>query len=157
MIIPYSKEEYKKCYRTSSVEETIGLARQIGSTLIAGDIVCFFGGLAAGKTTFIKGLVEITTQYNPHYVNSPTFSYLNIYQGIQGVAYHFDLYRLEGEADFLSMGFEEFFFDREAFCFVEWSERISSLLPEKALQISLEQIDETTRDIAITSGRFGSP
>ena len=84
-----------------SLEDTHELSVAFGKTLKSGGVVCFFGDLGAGKTTFIKGIVEGIGGYSPDYVNSPTFSYLNIYTGHKTV-YHFDLYRLRGRRRLLT-------------------------------------------------------
>ena len=130
---------------SQSQEETIALGQQLGSTLRPGSIVCLFGDLGAGKTTFIKGLVNALTGVEPHEVCSPTFAYLNIYEGATCV-YHFDLYRLPDEAAFLSLGFEEYLFS-SGVCCIEWSERIAKILPAHTLLITLTYGEEGERKI----------
>ncbi|MFN4174861.1 MAG: tRNA (adenosine(37)-N6)-threonylcarbamoyltransferase complex ATPase subunit type 1 TsaE, partial [Parachlamydiaceae bacterium] len=105
-----------------------------GATLNSDSIVCLFGELGAGKTTFIRGLAE-GLGIDPGQVSSPTFVYLNIYEG-QTPLYHFDLYRLNGVEAFLSMGFDEILFSPGIKC-IEWSERISEILPKEAIKITL--------------------
>lgn len=135
-------------YRTFSAEETIKLGEEFGKSLPENAIVCFFGDLAAGKTTFIKGLAARLTQHSIEEVNSPTFVYLNIYQGKKTV-YHFDLYRLNSVEEFLGMGFDEFLYAGGISC-IEWSERISSLLPSNAIRVEMRHQGENTRCISIT-------
>ena len=89
-------------YTTNSAEETIALGKQLSKQLKDNSVVCFFGDLAAGKTTFIKGLASGVTDCELEEINSPTFVYLNIYEGRRKV-FHFDLYRLNGPGDFLDM------------------------------------------------------
>ena len=60
--------------------------------------------------------------------------------------YHFDLYRLEDEEAFLSLGFEEYLFAKGVCC-IEWSERISALLPLFAHRITLLHKGEEKREI----------
>lgn len=93
----------------------------------------------------IKGIVEALTGTSLEEVCSPTFAYLNIYEGICPV-YHFDLYRLNRAEDFLDMGFEEYFFSRGVCC-LEWSERIASILPEAVHQLTLRHAGENRREI----------
>lgn len=135
-------------YITSSAEELIELGVQVGKTLPPNAIVCFFGDLAAGKTTFIKGLVSGAADYPIDDVNSPTFTYLNIYSG-KITVYHFDLYRLQDQDEFFAMGFQEYF-DAEGICCIEWSERIESELPRRAIKIHLEHWDNLSRKIKIS-------
>lgn len=130
-----------------SEEETIALGESFGSSLPKGTIVCFFGDLGAGKTTFIKGLVKGYSGYSSEHVNSPTFVYLNIYTGTETV-YHFDLYRLRDSDEFLSMGFDEMF-HADGICLIEWSEKIENILPEKRLNITIEHMGENSRKIRL--------
>ena len=85
-------------------------------------------------------------------VNSPTYTYLNIYDGIIPV-YHFDLYRLSAADEFLEMEWDAYF-TAGGICVIEWSERIRSLLPKGALQLLLKAISEEERQIELLSGSF---
>lgn len=102
-------------------------------------ILCFFGDLGAGKTTFIKGLME-GRGVDKSRVSSPTFVYMNIYEG-QKPAYHFDLYRLKGSEEFLSMGFDEYLFSPGLKC-IEWSEKIADILPQDVIKITITHLAE---------------
>lgn len=132
-----------------SDEETKEYGRQLGLKLIPNSIVCLFGDLGAGKTTFIKGIVEGAAGNSSEFVNSPTFVYLNIYKGTKTV-YHFDLYRLRDAEEFLSMGFDEYFYC-QGVCCIEWSERIHNLIPNESVKVVLNPLDERTRQIQLTS------
>jgi len=133
-------------WTTHSAEQTLELGLKLGQKLPSNSVVCFFGGLGAGKTTFIKGVAAGVTGTSEQ-VNSPTFIYLNIYSGLKTL-YHFDLYRLKSEEEFLSMGFEEFM-SSGGVCCLEWSEKIPNLLPEDCIAVTLEPLDEHTREITI--------
>lgn len=118
-----------------TAKDTLELGEQFGKELQPNKVVCFFGNLGAGKTTFIKGIAK-SLGIDPTSVNSPTFQYLNIYKGTLPV-FHFDLYRLGNLEDFLSLGFEEMFSQGGISC-IEWSERIESIIPEDAIFISID-------------------
>lgn len=130
-------------YFSGSDEETEALGKEFGSQLKENTIVCFSGDLGAGKTTFIRGIVAA---HSKDFVNSPTFVYLNIYNGSFNI-YHFDLYRLHNVDEFLSMGFDEFFFAK-GICCVEWPERIEPILP-KCLYVRIYHQNEHQRRILI--------
>lgn len=132
-----------------SSDETYLLGVDLGKKLTKNSILCFFGNLGAGKTTFIKGVVSGALGISSHEVNSPTFTYLNIYEG-KTTVYHFDLYRLKDADEFLSMGFDEMF-DAGGICCIEWSEKISSLIPENALCIDMLHEGGDLRRIEIKS------
>lgn len=135
-------------YLSSSAVETFELGRKLGQELSISTVVCLFGELAAGKTTFIKGIVCGATQLDSSVVQSPTFTYLHIYEG-QKTIYHFDLYRLRDIDEFLSMGFDEYF-EAEGICCIEWSERIAPYLPSNHLSVFLAHVQEDQRLITIT-------
>lgn len=132
---------------TNSAEETIAFGERLGSQLKPNDVLCFFGDLGAGKTTFIKGIVLGATGLAPEEVTSPTFAYLNIY-GNTPTVYHFDLYRLNSLDEFVSSGFEEYLFAGGMAC-IEWSEKIAPILPKHAIKLFLFHESETTRRIEI--------
>jgi len=102
--------------------------------------------MGTGKTTLIKAILEhLGTADSGH---SPTFGLVNEYHDANGqlLAYHFDLYRIESEEEVYDMGFETYL-DSGAYVFIEWPERIPTLLPEDAVHLRLQLIDENTRRI----------
>lgn len=130
-----------------SPEQTAQIAQEFASQLKRGDIVAFFGDLGSGKTTFLKSLIAQLNSISSDDVHSPTFSYLHIYPGEIPV-YHFDLYRLKESSDFISLGFQEFF-QAGGICFLEWSEKITSLLPDKTIKITLLHAGQDKRYIQV--------
>lgn len=123
----------KRINNTSSPEETEALGRELAQLLPSSATVCLYGDLGAGKTTLIKGIASQLSGVSPHEINSPTFTYLNIYEGKRTV-YHFDCYRLESVEGFLGRGFDEYL---EGLCLIEWPERIEPLLPKPCVTITL--------------------
>lgn len=136
-----------KLFISTSEEDTITYGKKFGASLSENAVVCFFGDLGAGKTTFIKGVSEGFADYSSSNVNSPTFVYLNIYKGTKEV-YHFDLYRLKGSEEFLSMGFDEMFY-AGGVTLLEWSEKIEDILPENYIKVTISHIGESSREIMI--------
>ena len=77
---------------TYSSEETFELGKTLGSRAKAGEIYTLTGDLGTGKTVFAQGFAKglgIT-----EYVNSPTFTILQIYEDGRLPLYHFDVYRI---------------------------------------------------------------
>ncbi len=136
-------------YVTHNSEESYRLGSQLGQRLPPGSVVCFFGDLGAGKTTMIKGLVEGAGVPSECRVTSPTYTYLNIYQGPIPV-YHFDLYRLSGADEFLAMGFDEYF-DAGGICCVEWSEKIDPVIDVSVIRVEIEHLSGDERKITINN------
>ena len=135
-------------YYSHSPEETFSLGEKLGRKLSSGGVICFFGDLASGKTTLIKGLIHAGAEITPEKVSSPTFVLLNIYEGKQTV-YHFDLYRLNTPEEFFHLGFEEYW-KTPGICCMEWSERIEKFLPENAVIIRMKALEEAgKREIVI--------
>ena len=109
-------------------------------------VLLFQGAMGAGKTTLIKALCQKLGVSDR--VSSPTFSLVNEYQALEGKVFHFDLYRIEEEYEALDFGIEEYW-DSGAWCFVEWAERIPSLLPSSYTEVQLTVIDATTRSLTV--------
>lgn len=121
---------------TEGAEETKRAGRELAKQLKPNSVLAFRGELGAGKTTFIKGLISEIADLPENTVVSPTFCYLNIYPGGRLTVYHFDLYRLKDEQDFLKLGFHEYL-NAEGICCIEWAEKIPSLLPLHTQKIEL--------------------
>lgn len=138
-------------YISNSAEETFQIGYQLGLEVCSPSVICFFGDLAAGKTTFIKGLITAAAQVDPSIIQSPTFTYLHIYEGSKTV-YHFDLYRLRDTDEFLSMGFDEYF-ELDGICCLEWSERIIDCLPRDHIRVILSHLGEDQRLIHIITSK----
>lgn len=134
-------------YLSCSASETYAHGSAWGRELPPNSVIFFYGGLGAGKTTFIKGLVAGVLGTSEVEVTSPTFTYLNIYRGAATV-YHFDLYRLRDADEFLGMGFDEMF-DAGGICCVEWAEKIASIAIPEAICITMSHIEEGVRRIEI--------
>ncbi len=137
-------------YNVASAQMMHSLGVWFASVLKPNCVVSFFGDLAAGKTTFIKGMAE-SLGVDPNTVNSPTFQYLNIYQGPYQDSpsiFHFDLYRLENSEDFLAMGFEELFCRGGITC-IEWAERIGAILPKNCIHVSIAHTENGQRQVKI--------
>lgn len=111
-------------------------------------IFAFFGEMGAGKTTFIKVLCEAMGVRDV--TSSPTFSLVNEYLDAEGDSvYHFDFYRIENEREAFDIGFEDYLYSN-AYCFIEWPERIEKLLPDTYVSISILE-DNSVRTIKAES------
>jgi len=134
---------------SESAQETIRLGTRLSNCLKKGDIVCLFGDLGSGKTTFTKGIAR-GLKINPNKVNSPTFVLMNAYQGKHPL-FHFDFYRLNTSAEITAIGYEDFFYDN-GITVIEWPQRLGRLLPKDYLHVKLSRKGERQRLIQI-SGR----
>lgn len=110
----------------NSIQELPELAKKIISKF-QHKIILFEGEMGAGKTTLIK---EIIAQMgSDDETSSPTFSIVNEYETEMGKVFHFDLYRIKSEMEALDFGIEEYL-DSGAYCFIEWPDKLGSLLPD---------------------------
>lgn len=108
-------------------------------------IIIFDAPMGAGKTTLIKELVKRLGVND--IANSPTFSIVNEYHtDANEIVYHFDLYRIEDEEEALDFGIEEYLFSGN-WCFIEWPEKISNLLPDTYHSVEINIDDENTRTL----------
>jgi len=109
-------------------------------------VFLFEAQMGAGKTTLIKALCkELGVE---DHVTSPTFSIVNEYLSPSGPVYHFDFYRLKDEQEAYDLGYEEYFYSGN-YCFVEWPQKIQSLLPDNAFNIDIKTNIDQSRLVRI--------
>jgi len=99
------------------------------------------GAMGAGKTTFIKELcLRLGVK---EMVASPTFNIVNEYvSGTGDPVYHFDFYRIKSESEAFDLGYENYLYSGN-YCFIEWPEKIASLLPDNHAKVVIEPEGET--------------
>jgi tRNA threonylcarbamoyladenosine biosynthesis protein TsaE len=129
---------------TSSPEKTWRIGQILGKLLNAGDTICLYGDLGAGKTNFAYGIAQ-GLDVREQYITSPTFTFVNEYQG-RVPLYHLDLYRLRDPDELESIGFEEYI-ESDGATVIEWAERAEDELPEERLSVYLAYVDEQCREI----------
>lgn len=139
-------------YKSNSAEETLSLAKHLAKYLKPGDILCLYGDLGSGKTTFTKGLAE-GLKIKKEKVHSPTFTLLNIYEGKRPL-YHFDLYRMDDIKEILNIGYEEFVYG-DGIAVIEWADKLKELLPEEYLKIEFKHKGDDQRSLALSAQGSG--
>lgn len=112
-------------------------------------VYAFYGEMGAGKTTFINALTR-ALGVEDDIVNSPSFSIVNEYRSdtTAELIYHFDLYRIESLDEAMDIGIEDYF-DSGALCLLEWPERISEMLPDDAVPVTITVNDDDSRTITV--------
>lgn len=135
------------------LEGTQRAAQQLADMLVPGDCVSFRGDLGAGKTTMIQTLIS-HLHGGDIAIISPSFTLLQTYDvtllGEPCTIWHYDLYRLEDEAELQELALEEAFEDGVAL--IEWPEIAWRFLPEHTIHVAIEfGEDSDNRDIRITS------
>lgn len=119
---------------STSPDATRAIASGLASVAEAGDVVCLWGELGAGKTVFAKGFgaglgVSET-------ISSPSFVLMGEYAGRLPL-FHIDLYRLATAADAFDGGLLD---DRQAagVVVIEWPDRLGEDVPAERLDIRID-------------------
>lgn len=131
---------------TKSPEETEKIGFRLGSLLKGTERACIllYGDLGAGKTTFVKGVAS-AFGIPERDIGSASFVIVAEYETTPNF-YHIDLYRIEHERDIESAGIWEYL--ESGISVVEWAERLSEI-PDGAIKVRLQYLDECTREINI--------
>lgn len=132
---------------SNSESDTDRLGAALATELPPGTVVALIGPLGAGKTRLVQA-VATALGVPPGRVTSPTFVLVNEYTGGRLPVYHFDTYRLKDDDEFLNLGPDEYF-DSDGVTFVEWADRVATLLPPDRLEITIDVISETERRITL--------
>jgi tRNA threonylcarbamoyladenosine biosynthesis protein TsaE len=109
-------------------------------------VFAFYGGMGAGKTTFIKAICE-QLEVNDT-VTSPTFAIVNEYASSIGPIYHFDFYRIKNQTEVMDLGFDDYAYSGNL-CLMEWPELIEELLPENTVSVHIVETDNGMRKVTI--------
>lgn len=109
-------------------------------------VFAFYGGMGAGKTTFIKALCQQLGVKDA--VTSPTFAIVNEYGSDIGPIYHFDFYRIKNLAEVMDLGFDDYAYSGHL-CLMEWPELIEDLLPDNTVSVHIEETDNGMRKVTI--------
>ena len=136
-------------YITHSADETIGLGRELASTLKDLRMVILRGDLGIGKTTLVKGIAEGLNAATRDDVTSPTFTLIHEYRGPDVTLYHVDLYRIETERELETLGLDELFADDGNLVLIEWGEKLPRFVAECDAEIRIERMGESERRISV--------
>jgi len=111
-------------------------------------IFAFSGEMGAGKTTFIHAACRqmgVTEK-----MSSPTYPIINQYKTEDNTTiFHIDLFRLKDIEEIIQTGVEECINSGEC-CFIEWPEKIPSLIPAERVEVSITPENQTYRTLAIS-------
>jgi tRNA threonylcarbamoyladenosine biosynthesis protein TsaE len=135
----------------ATAQTTAQLGAAVAAVLRAGDAVCLWGPLGAGKTTLARGLVRALTSPEED-VPSPTFTLVQSYEGRGFPVAHFDLYRLERAAEADELGLDEAL--EEGAAVIEWPERLEGRLPPDRLDIEIGFHGEGRLAVLTTHGAW---
>lgn len=122
----------KKIINNINLIELKALAKEIASSLKVGDVLCLYGDLGTGKTTF-SGMLINSLIDTPQNITSPTFNLVHTYDSPKGQIWHFDMYRLKSAEEAYEIGIEDALM--HAISIIEWPEIVEPLLPQERVSI----------------------
>ena len=131
-------------FQLSTIDDA---ARQFVEAIGDRTVFAFFGGMGAGKTTFIKAVCQ-QMGVTEDMVSSPTFAIVNEYEGSSGCIYHFDFYRIRQISEAVNMGFDDYLYSGNL-CFIEWPELVEPLLPEDTVRVTIEEQPDGSRILSM--------
>lgn len=120
----------------------------ISKSSLESNIFAFYGQMGAGKTTFIKAICNVLGVED--LVSSPTFTIVNEYKSAKGFPiYHFDFYRINKLDEAYDIGIDEYF-NGHGLCLIEWPEKITPLLPDDCINVTISVKEDLQRSIEIS-------
>lgn len=129
-----------------SLDKIADAAREFVEQIGDKRVFAFYGGMGAGKTTFIKAVCEQLGVKDA--VTSPTFAIVNEYASDFGPVYHFDFYRIKNLGEVMDLGFEDYAYSGN-FCLMEWPELIENLLPDNTVNVHIAETSNGMRTVTI--------
>jgi len=140
-------------FTTRSGADTIEVGRKLVRLLNPPQLLLLRGELGTGKTTLVKGIAQALDAAEPDEVTSPTFTLLHEYQGTRDgkpvKLYHIDVYRLEGERQLETLGFDELL-TPDALVLVEWGDKFKSIRKRSTGEILIKSEGGDARKISVT-------
>jgi tRNA threonylcarbamoyladenosine biosynthesis protein TsaE len=131
--------------------DEVRVGRALAGAAHAGDVICLWGDLGAGKTHLAKafgaGFGVAGT------ITSPSFILMAEYDGRLPL-FHIDLYRLADASDALSGGLID---DRQSggVTLIEWPDRLGPALPAERLDVIIEGSGDEPRSIIVRAHGLG--
>ena len=137
----------EKKYITENARETELFGSKLAEKLKKDSFIALYGDMGAGKTVFVRGVVEKLIPDAVKLVHSPTFALVNEYIGDEVKIYHFDMYRISDVDELYAIGFDDYF--GNGIIITEWSENIPDSIPSDAVSVSIRPLDENRREITL--------
>lgn len=132
---------------------TLAYGANFAKIMVSGLVVYLHGDLGAGKTTFVRGVLQGLGYVGK--VKSPTYTLVELYSFelnpiYRYNIYHFDLYRFISEEEWDANGFSDYF-NPQSICMIEWPEKAEHILPEPDIHVRLSMLNQA-REITLSAG-----
>ena len=131
---------------SNTSSKTIDIGKKFSRVLSFGDVVAFYGELGAGKTTFIKGVLQ-GLGLKGNTVRSPSYTIFRRYKTKKFFVYHFDLYRVNTFQEVVNIGYDEYFYSPGGVTLIEWAKE--NLLFD-CFKIKINFVNLNTRKISFS-------
>ncbi len=127
---------------------TTRLGRALSEELRPGDVFLLEGPIGAGKTHFVRSVIQarLERENRAEDVPSPTYTLVQTYDDGAVDLWHADLYRLTSPDEVIELGLDEAF--TTAVAFVEWPDRLGDLAPSDACRLAFDY-DGDARQVVI--------
>lgn len=117
-----------------SLQDTVDFARTLQPLLKRGDVICLYGDLGSGKTTFVQALGQALGIRED--IDSPSFVMLKEYHSGRLPLYHLDLYRIKEPHELMDLGLFDII--ENGVTAIEWPQIAEQLLPYQTLCLHFE-------------------
>jgi tRNA threonylcarbamoyladenosine biosynthesis protein TsaE len=133
-------------WKVSAIDDLPHFAEEFLKIISEPRCIAFKGEMGAGKTTFINALLDKLGVKD--FEGSPTYAIIQEYPvSKNGKIYHMDCYRIKSIAEAVDIGLEEIL-EEKSYIFIEWAEKIDTLLPDDVIWVYIRNNDELTRQIS---------
>ena len=139
----------------SSEKKTQDISERFATFLIKGDIVCLYGEIGVGKTTFIKYLINKLQKNDMDKISeipSPTFNILNEYRLKNFTNHHYDLYRLKNKQEINDLALIEN--ANNSITLIEWPELLQNYINNFITLKFIYEDNLTKRSLIINSNNM---
>lgn len=134
----------KKIFNSKSEKDTSDFAVSIAKLVGSSSLICLYGEMGTGKTTFVKSFAKalgVETR-----IISPTFVLVRSHSTKDMKKfYHIDAYRIDVGKDLHEI--KEILEKDNVIIVIEWAEKIKSILPKKRIDIEFIYKKENEREI----------
>ncbi len=111
-------------YKSEDVSDTNRVAEKLAKSIKGNEILCLYGDLGAGKTTFTKMLAKSLGFEDE--ITSPTFIIRADHENNGMFLYHFDWYRLDDPEDLERVDFYDVL--GHGVVIIEWADKFNHII-----------------------------
>jgi tRNA threonylcarbamoyladenosine biosynthesis protein TsaE len=129
----------------NNIKDTNKFGQKLAQISKSDDIFCLKGNLGSGKTTIARAFINSLTKNTK--ILSPTFPMLITYEYKNNIIWHYDMYRLKNSIDVWNLSFEDAL--NKGIILIEWPEIIEHLIPNKKIDIILNDLSNNRRSVEI--------